>query len=154
MDTSSFERSISYGEFKLTLLRKITNAMNVTMHLFGQADWRDIWEITLEKNHTSAISVTLHLFEHTYWGNIWKFTREKSSSSEISVTLHLFNQTTWRGTRWRTVAKSWTILRHNKIRLNFWCCVYIVSVFRPNKYFWTLNTTVRLYILNFRQKLL
>ena len=46
---------------------------------------RDIWEFTLVKNYTNAISVTLHLFGPMSWECIWKFTHKCNRCEFASV---------------------------------------------------------------------
>ena len=42
-----------------------TNAASVTMPLFLQAIWGDIWKCTVEKSQTNAANVTLNPLMHT-----------------------------------------------------------------------------------------
>ena len=96
---------------KTNNLEHHTHATNVTLHLFNQAIWEDMWKLTFEKNthmqllwvficssrrfektfenyllekfRTSATIVTLHLFRQTIWDNMWKLTFEKTTHMQL-----------------------------------------------------------------------
>ena len=85
-------------------------ATNVTLHLFKQAMWGDMWKQTFQKiahmqlmwlcicsnrrfeNHNWKISP--HMFKQAIWRDMWTLTRKKIAHATC-VTLPLFKQANW-----------------------------------------------------------
>ena len=94
--------------WKPTVEKGQTNAINVTMLLFGQAIWGHIWKPTLEKSHTNATNVTMLLLIQAIWRHKWKPKLEKSKTNATNVTMSALIQAIWRHIRKPTVEKGQT----------------------------------------------
>ena len=73
------------SKWTLLLVKKPSNATNVTLRLAMQAIWRDIW---------NACIVTLRLFRQVIWEDIWKLTQDHTNhTNATNANMHLFQQT-------------------------------------------------------------
>ena len=79
-------------QFKETVEKNVQMQPFVTLHLFMQAIWENIWKLPQVKSRSNAINATFHLFRQAIWENIWKLPQVKSLSNAINAIFHPFRQ--------------------------------------------------------------
>ena len=87
-------------QFEETVEKNVRMQPFVTLHLFMQAIWENIWKLPQAKSCSYAINATFHLFRQAIWENIWKLPQVKKCKNAINANLSLFGQTIW-GDSWK-----------------------------------------------------
>ena len=64
---ASIQAGDLWAHVKTHIWENDTYATNVTLHIFNQAIWGDMWTQTFQKNRSHATNVTLHLLKQAIW---------------------------------------------------------------------------------------
>ena len=64
---ASIQAGDLWAHVKTHIWENDTYATNVTLHIFSQAIWGDMWTQTFQKNRSHATNVTLHMFKQAIW---------------------------------------------------------------------------------------
>ena len=87
-------------QFEETVEKNVQMQPFVTLHLFMQAIWENIWKLPQVKSRSNAINATFHLFRQAIWENIRKLPQVKKCKNATNASLLHFGQTIW-GDSWK-----------------------------------------------------